>query len=72
MRIARNLLGLSDDDLAEIRDALSMLRDNYLRTYWKAIKRSVPPPYFQQYIKQAQQYPKLAHRCQKLMKLFEE
>jgi len=65
MRIARNLLGLSDDDLAEIRDALSMLRDNYLRTYWKAIKASVPPSYFEQ-------YPKLAHRCQKLMKLFEE
>jgi len=64
MRIARNLLGLSDDDLAEIRDALLVLSNSYLETYMKATKASVPPPYFRHYIEHAK-------HCLKLMKRFQ-
>jgi len=65
METKRNLSELDSDDLIKIRNDFSTLSKFYLKAYREAKKVSVPPPYFEQYLE-------LAHRCQKLMKLFEE
>jgi len=63
MRIALHLLGLSEDDIAEIRTALGMLSEVYYQTYQRAKNEAFPPPYFHYSFERAE-------RCEELRKLF--
>jgi len=63
MRIALHLLGLSEDDIAEIQGALSILSETYYQAYQRAKNQDFPPPYFHYHLKRAE-------RCEELRKLF--